>query len=284
MIPIALSTGSLYTYGLARVFELAAQVGFDAIEIMVDQRWDSRHPAYLQQLSTSTGLPVMAVHSPFVPHVPGWPHDPLGRLKESVCMAQDLGAPVVVTHLPFRIRAARIEFLGFRHRPLLLPIFLPTDLEYERFLLNGLRSYEAEQDVYIGVENMPARRMLGRQVSVFALNKLEILATMPHLTLDTTHLGTWGLDPAQVYERMKSQVVHVHLSDFSGEEHQLPGDGHLPLGDLLRRLAQDGYTGGVSLEFNPDVLQAEDETEVLARLESALRFCRAQIQGAVHPV
>ncbi len=49
---IALSTGSLYTYGTARVFELAAEAGYDGIEILTDHRWDSRQPAYLRRLSS----------------------------------------------------------------------------------------------------------------------------------------------------------------------------------------------------------------------------------------
>lgn len=98
MPTLALSTGSLYTYGIARAFKLAATAGFDAVEVMIDHRWDSRHPAYLQRLSQATGLPVAAVHSPFVPHVPGWPHDPQGRLREACALARELGTRVVVTH------------------------------------------------------------------------------------------------------------------------------------------------------------------------------------------
>ncbi|HSR34930.1 MAG TPA: sugar phosphate isomerase/epimerase, partial [Anaerolineae bacterium] len=92
MPTIALSTGSLHTYGIARVFELAADSGFEAVEVLVDHRWDSRHPAYLLRLSREIGLPVVAVHSPFMPHVPGWPSDPLGRLRESAALARQLGA------------------------------------------------------------------------------------------------------------------------------------------------------------------------------------------------
>ena len=40
----ALSTGSLYTYGLDRVFALAAEVGFDGIEVLIDPRFDTRQP------------------------------------------------------------------------------------------------------------------------------------------------------------------------------------------------------------------------------------------------
>ena len=63
---IALSTGSLHSYGLARVFELAAQVGFDGIEVIVDHRHDSRDPAYLHRLSAACGLPPGRVICPGV--------------------------------------------------------------------------------------------------------------------------------------------------------------------------------------------------------------------------
>ena len=52
---IALSTGSLYSYGTARVFELAARVGYDGVEVIVDHRWDTRQPAYLRRLVADHG-------------------------------------------------------------------------------------------------------------------------------------------------------------------------------------------------------------------------------------
>lgn len=39
---IALSTSSLPTYDLDRVSGLALDAGFDGIELMVDQQWDTR--------------------------------------------------------------------------------------------------------------------------------------------------------------------------------------------------------------------------------------------------
>jgi sugar phosphate isomerase/epimerase len=274
MPTVALSTGSLYSYGIARVFELAAETGFDAIEILVDHRWDSRQPAYLRRLSRETNLPIVAVHNPFMPALPGWPLDPLGRLRETVALAREVGAEVVVTHLPLRIRGARIEFFGFRRSPLLLPIPLGGESEYRDFLLNGLAEFEASEGVRVGVENMPARRVLGRQVDIHWLNNLKTLSRMPHLTLDTTHIGTWGTDLLAIYEQLKARVVHVHLSNFNGQEHQLPENGHLPLGELLLRLTQDGYGGAVSLEVGPEVLEAEDHAQVRAHLRRAVDFCR----------
>jgi sugar phosphate isomerase/epimerase len=274
---IALSTGSLYTYGISRVFEIAADVGFDAIEILIDHRWDTRQPAYLRRLSTDSGLPIVAVHSPFMPSVPGWPSDPLGRLRQSAALARELGAGVVVAHLPLRVHAARIEFFGLSKRPKNLPLPIPVSRDYRSFLLNGLARFEKEEGVHVGMENMPAKRILGRRVEIHSLNTLDALASLPHLTLDTTHLATWGMAPVEVYERLKARVVHVHLSNFDGKEHRLPQVGQLPLAEFLRRLKLDGYDGAISVELRPDALQAEDEGQVRDHLKVAIAFCRKHL-------
>jgi sugar phosphate isomerase/epimerase len=274
MTTIALSTGSLYTYGLTRTFDLAAEAGFDAIEVLIDDRWDTRQPTYLRQLSQAAGLPIAAAHNPFLPYVSGWPSDPVGRLRESAQVARQVGAPLVVAHLPLRIRGAKVQLFGFRTKPLLVPIPLPNEGDYRHFLLNGLARFEADEGVIVAVENMPAKRILGREVDIHALNRLDQLATLPHLTLDTTHLGTWGLDPVAIYEQLKARVVHVHLSNFNGEEHRLPEDGHLALDKLLERLAQDDYGGVVTVELGPEVLHAEDEAQVRGHLRQIVAFCR----------
>ena len=146
-------------------------------------------------------------------------------------------------------------------------------------MLNGQPRFEAAHHVIIGVENMPSRRFLGRRASIYSLNDLDVLAGLPHITLDTTHLGTWGLDPLAVYEQLQARITHVHLSNSDGKEHQLPEHGRLPLGALLRRLSQAGYQGAVSLEFNPNLLQADDEKQVGAHLRRTLRFCRHHLAG-----
>lgn len=277
MPTIALSTGSLYTYGIARTFELAAEAGFEAIEVLVDHRWDSRQPAYLKRLCREFNLPIAAIHSPFVPHVPGWPHDPLGRLRESAALAREMGTRIVVAHLPLRIRAAKVEFFGSPRAPFLLPILFPHQRDYRRFLMNGLAQFEAAEGVWVAVENMPARRILGRRVEIHSLNNLETFASLPHLTLDTTHLGTWGLDILSFYERLKDRIVHVHLSNYNGKEHRVPLDGHLPLGRLAQHLTRDGYEGAISMEICPESLEAEDEGQVLDHLRQAATYCRESL-------
>jgi sugar phosphate isomerase/epimerase len=275
---IALSTGSLYSYGTARVFEMAAEAGYDGMEVLVDHRWDGRQPAYLRRLVSDYGLPIVAVHSPFVVDVPGWPADQLGRLRRTVALAQELGASMVVTHLPFRLHAIAGYWHAYRPRRFFLPVPLPRREPYVHFLHDGLAEFEAETGVTIGVENMPSKRFLGLRINGHWFNNPVALASLPHLTLDTTHLGTWGLDPLVVYERLRERVVHVHLSNYDGREHRSPPNGRLPLAEFLQRLARDGYQGVVTVETGPDALDAGDEARCRAALRRALVFCREHFQ------
>lgn len=119
------------------------------------------------------------------------------------------------------------------------------------------------------------------------MNQLEEWEAFPHLNLDTTHLGTKGLDPLAVYERVREQVVHVHLSNARREgrrvqEHRRLEDGFLPLGPFIRRLAQDGYDGIVTVELHPNALEAENEEKVRLHLRQQIAFCRQHDLTVVH--
>lgn len=275
---IALSTGSLYNYGISRVFELAARAGYDGIEVLVDHRWDGRQPAYLRRLSADYGLPIVAVHNPFVLEVADWPADQLGRLRRTVALAQELEVSTVVSHLPFRFHAIAGHWHGYQPRRFFLPVPLPRREPYYHFLLNGLEELDAETGITIAIENMPSKQFLGLKINGYWFNNPAELSRFPHLTLDTTHLGTWGLNPLAVYEQLRERVVHVHLSNYDGREHRLPPDGHLPLAELLRALARDGYQGAITIETSPEVLDAGDEAKCLAALRRTLAFCRSHFE------
>lgn len=267
------STGSLYTYSIARCFELAAAAGFDGIELMVDDRWDARQPAHLHKLIDRFDLPVLAVHSPFS-RPPGWPADEPGKIHFSVRLAENLGAPVVVHHLPVRVGYA---FLVSQGRRFILP--LPgIDVEggYQSWLADGYERLQASTSVRLCIENMPARRVWGRRWNAYHWNTLPELGRFSHLTMDTTHLATWGHDPLEAYARWNSRIGHVHLSNFDGREHRLPEAGVLALDQLLARMAGDGYRGAISLELHPDSAGAGlDDDAIVARLARALAHCRS---------
>jgi sugar phosphate isomerase/epimerase len=257
----ALSTGSLYTYGLDRVFALAAEAGFDGIEVLVDPRFDTRQPIYLRRLMERYNLRILSVHAPFRPRrLAAWPKTQPESIAATAEIARAVGAEIIIAHLPY-----------WRERA------------YLRWLRNDLRAWQrAHPNPVVAVENMPLKWVRWWPIApleLWRMNRLEEWGAFPHLTLDTTHLGTKGLDPLMVYERLRERVVHVHLSNARREgrrvrEHLRLGDGFLPLDALLKRLAQDGYNGIAAVELEPESLEAEDEEKVRFHLRQQIAFCR----------
>jgi sugar phosphate isomerase/epimerase len=271
-VRIGLSTGSLYTYGTERVVALAAEAGFDGVEILIDDRWDTRQASFLEQLGQR--LPILSLHSPFAWHVSGWEPGQLAHLRQSVALADSLGVDTVVAHLPVRWRELLIQSSRPSYR-FAVPLFVRREPTYRQWLTTELSAYEAETGVMIAVENMPLSRLGPIRLNRFHLNAPGQMGRYPHLTMDTTHLGTWGLDVLDYYERYKAQIVNIHLANHDGREHRLPWAGQLPLKELVDRLQGDRYEGNLIIELAPDALGAGDDSEVRKALDQCVRFCHA---------
>jgi sugar phosphate isomerase/epimerase len=245
--------------------------------LLVDDRWDTRQPVYLRRLVSKHGIPILALHSPFVAKVPGWPTDQLGRLRETVALAQELGVPVVVAHLPLRLHLLSVEWHGQRSSTVHLPFPRLRRDAYARFLCEELDAFESSSGVKVAVENMPARRFLGLKLDRFRWNTPDELARFRHVTLDATHLATWGTDLLAAYARLRDQLVHVHLSNFDGREHRLPDAGDLPLDVLLQQLAAGGFVGTVTVECDPSAMEAASPARASVAAQQALDFCRSNL-------
>lgn len=281
-IPIILSSGSLWSYGLERCFALAAEAGFDGLEVMVDQHWDSRQPDYLARLSNRYSLPVLAIHTPFM-DVEGWPNGQPGLIRASAELAEAVGATVVVHHLPWRMSYAFLR-TGRRAFPLPLP-FSSSERRYRDWLLSdAYPALQAQTAVKLCIENMPQVTYFGRRWDFALWNSPEAMARFPYITLDTTHVGTWGQQPADVYPRFGGRVRHVHLSNYDGREHRHPEDGHLDLQRFLQLLAADGYDGVVSVELHPEAVDAgAADAQVVARLAACVAFCKRPLAQQQQP-
>jgi len=261
---IGLSTGSLFNLALDRVFGLAASAGYDGVELLVDGRRDSYDVPYLQGLVNRWGIPILSVHTPFVAGIDGWPEESERRVAQTVRLAEEVGAQTVIAHAPLRWHLLRIHLyatFGRRSFHLIVPWPNRREGRYARWLCKELPALQAQTPVRIAVENMPAGRAFGRRVSMYQLSTVPELRRWPFLVLDTTHWGTWDVDPLLAYEALKEHVIHVHLSDYDGREHRLPFSGHLGLENLLRRLGAGGYSGVVIVELDPWAAAGGDWSE-----------------------
>ena len=255
-VPVVFSTGSLHPFGLERVFGWAAEAGFDGMEVMMDDRWDTHQPAYLTDLVQGHGLPILALHPPI--YRGAWRLGPEETLVRSARLARRISCPLVVAHPP------------------------PPGRPLRRWTQGTLAAARGE-GVTVAVENMPANVPGFFGVRRGSCHLPEHLAAVGDVTLDTSHVGASGLDLLAAREALAAQIRHVHLSDSNlvagKDEHRLPGKGKLPLKAFLAALAAGGYPGAVSLELKPWPLGTPDPAVILERMRAALRYTREGLRG-----
>ncbi|MEM7349106.1 MAG: sugar phosphate isomerase/epimerase [Chloroflexota bacterium] len=281
--PILLSNGSLYNLDIDSIMALAAETGFAGLELSVDWRWETHRINHLHTLIKRHDLPILTIHSPFV-NMPihGWPNEPVARIKASVQLAEAVGAKVVVVHPPDRwVRFQGIVSTPHWSRKLSIPLPLAGWGALGQWLWNELPYFQATTSVKIAVENLPCRWFGPLRLEPHHFYKPALLNHFGHITLDTTHVGTRHTDLLQFYEQVKSNVSHVHLSNYNGQEHQLLDDGHLPLTQFLQTLQANHYKGFISLELNAFDLHAEDESALRQNLKASLGFCLQAMDQAL---
>ncbi|MFD2418393.1 sugar phosphate isomerase/epimerase family protein [Amycolatopsis pigmentata] len=257
MIPIGLSTASVWPLRAGAGFELAADLGYDGVEVMIWVDPVSQDIAAVRKWSRRTGMPVLSVHSPSLLITQRvWSPDPVVRLRRSVDAAVELGARTVVVHPPFRWQRRYGDAFA--------------DLLFE---------LEAASGVDIAVENMFKVRPPGgkrdARVSAFRPSIDPTDVGYSHYTLDLSHAAAARMDPLALADRMGPALSHVHLADGTGipkDEHLIPGHGVQPCADLLERLAPGGFDGQVVLEVN--TRRAPSAAHRVKALAEALLFAR----------
>lgn len=228
VVPIGLSTASVWPRPTEVGFRLAAELGYDGVEVMVGLDADSQDVRRLRRHATGHRVPVLAVHAPCLLITQRvWSADPERRLRRAVHVAGELGAATVVVHPPFRWQRRYAERFA--------------DLVAELVADSGLA---------VAVENMyPVRR----RVSAFAPSPDPTDVGHAHYTLDLSHTAAAGTDALALADRMGDRLAHVHLADGSGlprDEHLVPGRGGEPCQALCERLRDTGYRGQVVVEVS----------------------------------
>ncbi|WP_028851959.1 sugar phosphate isomerase/epimerase family protein [Thermocrispum municipale] len=259
-IPVGLSTASVWPLRANAGFELAAELGYDGVEVMVWVDSISQDVTALKWLSDSTGVPVLSVHSPSLLITQRvWSSDPEVRLRRSVDAALELGARTVVVHPPFRWQRRYAD--GF------------ADLVAE---------LEEASGVDIAVENMfKVRPPIGdrrRRVSAFHPSIDPTDVGYRHYTLDLSHTAAAEMDAFALADRMGDGLTHVHLADGTGkpvDEHLMPGKGNQPCAEFLEKLATSNFSGQVILEINTRSMRKPADR--VRALSEALLFTRLHL-------
>lgn len=256
-IPVALSTASVYPESVRAGFELAAELGYDGVELMVWSDPGSRDVRSVARMSERFGVPVLAVHAPCLAVTQRvWGSDPVQRLRRAVSTAADLGARTVVLHPAFRWQR---RYAG-------------------RFAEEVARAGDSG-GVVLAVENMfPVAR--GRMsVTPYDPGHDPTGPGYAHYTLDLSHTAAAGDDALAMLERMGEGLAHLHLADGTGvprDEHLVPGRGTQPCGEVLQRLADGPFPGAVVAEISTKGCRTRYERASM--LAETLLFARLHLQ------
>lgn len=264
VIPIALSTSSVYPERTPYAFEAASRLGYDGIEVMVYTDPVSQTAEALERLVDYHQIPVLAVHAPSLLLTQlVWGREPWGKLLRAKDLAERVGAKVVVVHPPFRWQR-----------------------EYARGFERGMAKIAEETDVTFAVENMFPIRAGTSEVSGYSPHWNPVDLDVPDVTLDLSHTAASASDAMAMAGDIGNRLAHVHLADGTGvssgpvpDEHLVPGRGKQPCAELLRGLAATGYQGMVVAEVNTRRALTRDAR--LDDLEETLAFARGHLSQAV---
>jgi sugar phosphate isomerase/epimerase len=250
---VSLSTASVYPESTASGFELAHQLGYDAVEVMVGIDPLSQDLDALKHLVEYHEMPVCAIHAPCLLITQRvWGSDPWEKLRRSAEMAEALGAGTVVVHPPFRWQR-----------------------DYARGFVTGIAELEEETGLAFAVENMYPWRASRRELQAYVPGWNPVEQEYANVTLDLSHASTSGSDVLQMYRELGPRLRHVHMTDGLGsakDEHLVPGRGNQPCAELLELLAADRFSGEVVLEIN--TRKAASRAQRLDDLTEALAFTR----------
>ena len=249
------SAGSLYTQPTPKVFELARDVGFDGMEIIVNHDFSGRNQVnYLRSLSEI--LPIYSMHAPFF-EIDGW-GGKIDQLKICTNLALEAGVPLINFHPP--------SWLGL-------------ELKFWRWLkkIDDFQADLGQNQVVITMENMPC--MPKSKINPYMLSAPEKMTSFlkEHnlfLTFDTAHCGSMHTSFINDFYHYygSGRMRSIHFSDYAnGEEHLMPGHGGLPLTRFLNHLRETGYDHSLVLELSPYEFP-EEFGQIRATLEEVFRY------------
>ena len=256
------STAPFFRQPLREAFRHVAGAGFEFVEVMVTQDPASQEPHLLADLCREFGLKVEAIHAPFLLVTRRvWGTDPTGKIYRAVHLAEEVGAPLVVIHPPYR-----------------------WQVRFRRWVESDLAAFSARTGVTVAVENMfPIRLRAERGIRFHASQGFEELERFPYLVLDTSHAAVAGIDILETYRQYRDQIQHVHLSNNAGKgwDSHLPvyQEGILPMGQFLDDVGGDGFAGNISIELDlrPWMQDADALHEVMVRNRE---FCERRLTSA----
>ncbi|HEY63206.1 MAG TPA: sugar phosphate isomerase/epimerase [Caldilineae bacterium] len=265
---ISFGTLACPDWTIQEVIRAARKYGYDGVELRgADRQHISPEFTPIERRDVrhrfeDAGLQIVAItaYTRFAQVDPDALQGQVDTIKRYVDLAVDVGAPVIRT-------------FGGQY---------PEDADREALfdtMADALRQageYAAQADVKIVLETHDA----------FSLGAVtgDVLNRVNHPAVgalwDIMHPFRFGESPQETCQHLQGRVYHTHLKDGhlrpekgpGGHELCLPGDGDVPIKEIMQLLIADGYQGSWCLEWEKTWHPELPDTEVaLERFVTLIR-------------
>jgi len=257
---IQCSTGPFWAFELEAALDALAEAGFTEIELMVTRDPQTQEPDLPAKLAAERGIRIASIHGPFLALTKTvWGVDPIEKITRGTEMCRAMGCDVMVVHPPFL-----------------------WEREYARWLTHEAAAHTEETGITVAVETMYPKWVAGRKLRAYRwLDPNDLYESCHHVAMDTSHVTVARGDILDVYETLRSKLVHIHLSNNAGDGR----DGHLelergilPLDRFLAELRKDAYAGSICLELSVR-RYVERPQDLVATLKRNREYVETRLSG-----
>jgi len=253
-VKFAFSSNAFRAYSLVDTIRILADLGYDGIEVMADtphafppDMTDGDFAAINQALvenrievSNINAFMLWAIGDTWHP---SWiERDPVERRKRvdhtrrCIDLAARIGATTISTEPGGPLDGMDEEQAVDLFREGLLEIREHAREKGVRILI------EPEPELLIENSCQFIEFMEGMDREVFGLN------------FDIGHFYCVGEEPAELVQKLRSDIRHFHLEDIAStrvHHHLMPGEGAIELAAVLRQISEINYQGFVTVELYP---------------------------------
>lgn len=246
---ISLSTTSVKPLKIERSFQLAKEIGYTGVEVMITPEKNSHDIEYIKYLMDKYEIPVTSIHAPTLlacKYVWGTSNE--SKLIKSIEMAEAVGAKNIIIHPPVKYNAYANRFIGTINR------------------------LQKSTKVLLSVENMFPWQIRGHKIDMYAPTWDAICQSVDNLVFDFSHASLSGLDGVEFVKQYGSKLKVIHLTDGTlrakskgdaiFDEHLIPGEGSMPIQAVYDELVKQGWKGKTVLEINTTKLKTLEEKRI----------------------
>jgi len=273
---VSIAVGALTFYPIETTLAYAGASSADGVEVLVDRTVLTLGPEQVDRLALARGAPILTVHSQL-------------HFRE-----KSLATKITDDVASINFAAALPTCEAIVLHPPLTGQRPSADLNHWLEAISAARARGPKPDLCLGIENRGENHDGTEQQYLDDPSRLRRVVEEwdMSITLDIAHAASHGQDIVEAISICIPRLANVHLSDVHKRkmrggirngllrDHQMPGEGVLPLDRVVTALHAGRYQGALTVELSPYSLHAWWPASARRRVQLAAERTHALVTRA----